>query len=210
MNSMKNILRILLICLSGILYSQNFKGEIVYSNTYESKVAQLSNNQLNIMLGTTQNYFTQNGNYKSISNGKLILWQLYINKENKLYNKMGNSETVYWNDCSVQGDEVLKAEVNKNAATILGKTCDEVILICKNGIQKYYFNSSLRVDPDLFKNHKFGNWYDYISKAKAFPLKIIVENQQFKMVSIATKIDNKEVPDSFFDLPKEVKLEQSK
>lgn len=210
MNCMKNILKVLLIFFSTILSAQNFKGEIIYSNTYESKIAHLSNVQLSGMLGNIQNYFTQNGNYKSITNGTLVLWQLYLNKENKLYNKMGNSETIYWNDCSVQGDEIVKVEINKNATIVLGMICDEIILVCTSGIQKYYFSSSLGVDPNLFMNHKLGNWYDYISKAKAFPLKITIDNQQFKMISIAKKVDVKDISDSFFDLPKGVKVEQVK
>lgn len=128
------------------------------------------------MLGTTQNYFTQNGNYKSTTNGKLVLWQLYLNKENRLYNKMSNSETIYWNDCSIQGDNVLNVKITKNTATVLNMQCNEIILTCTSGIQKYYFNSKLSVNPNLFKNHKLGNWYDYISKAKAFPLKMVIEN----------------------------------
>lgn len=209
-NLMKNTFKILFIFFSTILYSQDFKGEITYSNTYKSKNTQLSNEQLSLMLGTIQNYFTQNGNYKSTTNGKLVQWQLYLNKENKLYNKMSNSETIYWNDCSIQGDNVLKVEINKNAATVLSMQCDEIILTCTSGIQKYYFNSKLSVNPNLFKNHKLGNWYDYISQAKAFPLKMVIENKQFEMTSIATKIEAKELSNSFFDLPKGAKIEKSK
>jgi hypothetical protein len=209
-NLMKNIFKILFICLSATLYSQGFKGEITYSNTYKSKNNQINNEQLSLMLGTTQNYFTQNGNYKSVTNGKLVLWQLYLNKENKLYSKMSNSEIAYWQDCNIQGDTVLKIEVNKNITTVLGLKCDEIILTCNSGIQKYYFNSKLPVDPNMFSGHKLGNWYNYISKSKAFPLKMIIENNQFIMTSIAIKIDNKEVPNSFFELPEGIKTEQMK
>ncbi len=207
---MKNLLTTLLIFLSVVLTAQNFKGEITYSNTYESKSEQLTNEQLTAMLGTTQHYFTKNGNYKSETNGTFFLWQTYINKENRLYSKMAASETVYWNDCSIQGDKVIKADIRKNAETVLGKSCDEITLVCESGIQKYYFNTSLAVNPDLFKNHKFGNWYDFISRSKAFPLKIVIENPQFKMTSIATKVEPKDIPDSFFKLPEGVKTEQSK
>lgn len=207
---MKNIPKILFLLLSVAFYSQSFKGEIIYSNTYKSKTEQISDEQWGTMLGTTQNYFTQDGNYKSITNGKLFLWQIYLNKENKVYNKMSNSETIYWNDCSVQEDDILKAEINKNVTTILGMQCDEIILECTSGIQRYYFNSSLSTDPDLFKNHKLGNWYDYISRVKAFPLKMIIENKQLVVTSIATKINRKELGNSFFDLPQDVKIEKSK
>lgn len=206
---MKTIFSILFLVISIASFSQNFKGEIVYSNTYKSKSQQVTDEQWNIMLGTTQRYITQNGNYKSITNGKLLQWQLYINKENKLYNKMSNTEIIYWNDGSVQGDEIVKVEINKNVEKVLNLLCDEVILFCKSGVQKYYFNSTLSIDPNIFINHKFGNWYDYLSKSNSFPLKMIVENNQFIITSIATEIIPKNIEDEVFNLPPNVKTEKS-
>lgn len=55
---MKTIFRILFLFLSIFSFSQNFKGEIVYSNTYKSKSQQVSDEQWNLMLGTTQRYIT--------------------------------------------------------------------------------------------------------------------------------------------------------
>lgn len=206
---MKTIFSILFLVISIASFSQNFKGEIVYSNAYKSKSQQVTDEQWNLMLGTTQRYITQNGNYKSITNGKLLQWQLYINKENKLYNKMSNTEIIYWNDGSVQGDEIVKVEINKNVEKVLNLLCDEVILFCKSGVQKYYFNSTLSIDPNIFINHKFGNWYDYLSKSNSFPLKMIVENNQFIITSIATEIIPKNIEDEVFNLPPNVKTEKS-
>lgn len=206
---MKTIFSILFLVISIASFSQNFKGEIVYSNTYKSKSQQVTDEQWNLMLGTTQRYITQNGNYKSITNGKLLQWQLYINKENKLYNKMSNTEIIYWNDGSVQGDEIVKIEINKGVENVLNLLCDEVILFCKSGVQKYYFNSTLSIDPNIFINHKFGNWYDYLSKSNSFPLKMIVENNQFIITSIATEIIPKNIEDEVFNLPPNVKTEKS-
>jgi len=47
------------------------------------------------MMGSTQEYLIKGGDYKSIANGTLVQWQLFINKDNKLYNKMSNSETAF-------------------------------------------------------------------------------------------------------------------
>jgi hypothetical protein len=162
------------------------------------------------MLGNTQNYLVKGGDYKSIANGKLMQWQLYINKDNKLYNKMANSDIVYWNDASIQGDEVIKIEINKNVVEILGYKCDEIVLTCKSGIQKYYFNSKISIDPKVFINHKFGNWYDYLSKSNALPLKMILENPQFTTISIATEIKPMKLEVNTFELPAGVKTEKSK
>jgi hypothetical protein len=208
---MKKLLLVLIISVITAVttFGQNFEGKIFYSNTYKSKNPQMTDQQWTSMMGSTQEYLIKGGNYKSIANGTLVQWQLYINNDNKLYNKMSNSETAFWNDGSVQGDEVLKVELNKDVTEVLGYKCDEVILTCKSGVQIYYFNSKLSVDTKLFMNHKFGNWFDYLSKSNALPLKSIIETAQFTLVSVATdikplKLDNKE-----FQLPAGIKTEKS-
>ena len=207
---MLNKIKFLLLLISFTSFSQNFEGEIIYSNTYTSKNLQLKDEQWSLMLGNTQNYLVKGGDYKSIANGKLMQWQLYINKDNKLYNKMANSDIVYWNDASIQGDEVIKIEINKNVVEILGYKCDEIVLTCKSGVQKYYFNSKISIDPKVFINHKFGNWYDYLSKSNALPLKMILENPQFTTISIATEIKPMKLEVNTFELPAGVKTEKSK
>lgn len=189
-------------------FSQTFEGEIVYANSYQSKNPQLTDVQWNSMLGTMQNYIIKNGDYKSSSDGNLMQWQLYINKDNKLYSKMSNSEIAFWNDGNVQGDEIVKAEINKNATEILGYKCDELILTCKSGIQKYYYNTKFAVDPKVFKNHKFGNWYDFVSRSNALPLKMIIENIQFVMTSVAVDVKNIKIEADVFTLPIGIKTEK--
>lgn len=122
---------------------------------------------------------------------------------------MSNSETAFWNDGNIQGDEVLKIEVNKNTTEILGYKCDEVILTCKSGVQKFYFNSKLAVDTKLYINHKFGNWFDYLSKSDALPLKSIIETAQFTLESVATDIKPMKLDVKLFELPAGIKTEKS-
>ncbi|MFC6095109.1 hypothetical protein ACFPVY_00490 [Flavobacterium qiangtangense] len=195
--------------LSFSAFAQNFEGEISYDVTYKSENPQLKPEQLASMMGNKQTYTIKDGNYKSAINGQMLQWQLYVKSANKLYTKMSNSESVFWNDASVQGDEVISAKVNKGVIEILGYNCDELVLECKSGVQKYYFNSKLAVDPALFVNHKFGNWYDFVSRSKALPLKSIVNSGPLEIHSVATKVTPKKLEASFFSLPAGVKLEKS-
>ncbi len=208
---MKKLLFILSISVFTALtsFAQPFEGKIIYSNSYKSKSPQVSDEQWTSMLGSVQEYLIKGGNYKSITNGTLAQWQLYLNSDNKLYNKLANSETAIWNDGNIQGDEVIKAEVNKNVTEVLGYKCDEVILTCKSGIQKYYFNSKFAVDAKLFANHKFGNWYDYLSKSNALPLKVIIDNAQFTLESVATEVKPMKLDGKEFTLPTGIKTEKS-
>jgi hypothetical protein len=190
-------------------FGQTFEGKIVYKNAYKSKIPNVTDEQFTTMMGPTQEYFIKNGDYKSVANGSLFQWLLYVNTDNKLYSKMANTETLLWNDGAANADEILKAEINKDVTEILGYKCDELVLTCKSGIQKYYFNTTLSVDTKLFVNHKFGNWYDFLLKSNSLPLKSIVNNGQFSLESVATEVKEMKLDKTFFDLPADAKTMKS-
>lgn len=186
-----------------------FEGEIIYTNTYKSKNPKLREKQVATMMGTVHNYFIKGGDYKTVTNGLFAQWQLYVNKENRIYNKMASSDTVFWNDAAVHDDQLLMSTLNKNAVTILGYVCDELVMTFTSGVHKYYYNAKLRVDSKLYENHKYGNYYNYISKANAVPLKMIVEDSDIIMESTATKVVPKKLPADFFSLPAGTKIAAS-
>lgn len=206
---MKKLLSIMITALTMAVYGQTFQGKIIYQNKYDSKIPNVSGEQLTAMMGGTQEYIIKNGDYKSTTNGSMMQWQLYRNKDNKLYSKMANSETIFYNDGNTNADEVLNVEVKKSAEKILGYSCDEVILTCKSGIQRYFYNSKLNVNPNLFTGHLFGNWYEYIKVANALPLKMIVENPQFTLTSTATEVKEMKLDDKEFSLPENAPITKS-
>ena len=87
---MKNGFIALLMLLSMVGFCQNFEGEIVYTNAYKSKSVMASDEQITSMMGSKQTYFMKGAEYKTVMNGKLIEWQLYVSKDNKIYNKMSS------------------------------------------------------------------------------------------------------------------------
>ena len=198
---------LMLICVTSI--AQNFEGRVNYQNTFKSKIPNVTDDMLTQMMGTSLDYTMKEGNYKTTSNGTFLLWQLYVQNDNKLYTKYANSNSVFWNDGAENKDEVIKSEVNKNALEILGHNCDELVLTCKSGIQKYYFTSKFKLEPKLFENHKFGNFYDYVIKSKAVPLKITIDNVQFTMESVATSVEPQKVDATLFKLPEGAVLEKN-
>jgi hypothetical protein len=195
--------------LTIISFAQSFEGKIIYKNSLKSKIAGLTDEQFTAMVGATQEYYIKGGDYKSVNNGSLVQWQLYVNKDNKLYNKMSNSEALLFNEGAANTDTVLKAFINKGVTEILGYKCDELVLTCKSGVQKYYFSSSLAVDAKLYVNHKYGNWYEYLSRSNALPLKMVIDNAQFVLESSATEIKPMKLELSFFELPANVKTMKS-
>ena len=207
---MQKILTIVLTLLTAAtVVGQNFEGKITYKNTYKSKMPKMTDEQFSAMMGTKQEYYIKGGNYKSVTNGTFSPWQIYVNKDNKLYTKLSYSETIYWTDGSVNSDSIIKIMINKNVIELLGYKCDELIFICKSGTQKYYFNSQLGIDTKLFENHKYGNWYEYLKQTNAVPLKIIIDNAQYSMENIAIEVKPMKLEDTEFQLPANVKTAKS-
>lgn len=206
---MKKIIIALTMFASVSIFGQSFEGEIIYTNSFKSKNPNMTNEQWTQMMGSKQEYFIKQGYYKSIANGTISQWQIYNNKENKVYTKMGNSEIAWWNDASINSDEIITSEIKTNALIILGYSCDELILTCKSGIQKYYFSSKLVVDIKQYENHKFGNWYDFLKNSKSLTLKTIIETPQFVMETIATEVKPMKLDDKFFNLPVNIKTSKS-
>src|SRR5688500_9562817 len=200
---------IFLVFASTTSFAQSFEGIVKYKNTFKSKVPNVTDEQFSGMMGTSMEYLMKGSDYKTITNGNYLLWQLYISKDNKIYNKIANSPAILWNDVTINTDEVLKAETNKNVVEILGYKCDELILTCKSGIQKYYYNAGLKLDAKLYENFKYQNWYEYLSRANAVPLKMTIDNAQFYLESVATDVQKKNIDASVFILPPDAKLEKS-
>ena len=93
---MKALIFLLATFLVATSFGQNFEGKIVYNNFIKSKLPNITDQQFTSMLGSKQDYVIKDGDYKSVTNGSLVEWQLYVNKDNKLYNKMANSEVLLW------------------------------------------------------------------------------------------------------------------
>ena len=86
--------------LQAAAIAQPFEGKIIYENKYKSKLPNVTDEQLTAMMGSKQDYFVKAGNYKIATNGSYFQWQIYVNKDNKLYNKMTSSESLYWIDAA--------------------------------------------------------------------------------------------------------------
>jgi len=192
-----------------IVSGQGFEGKITYQNTYKSKLPNLTDERFSAMLGTRQEYYIKSGNYKSVTNGTFSQWQLYINSDNKLYNKRSNTETIFWDDAGINDDSVIDAKINKGVAEVLGYKCDELILTCKNGIEKYYFTTKLGADAKLYVNHKYGNWYEYLKRTNALPLKMIIDSRLYSMESVAIEVKGIQLADKEFQLPDNAKTEKT-
>lgn len=200
---MKKILTLLLFhCIIPSAFAQkSFEGEVVYSIDFISRNPKISNKQFRNMFGDSMHYYMKGSNYKSTFNGTFSQWEIYINKDRKIYNKVAPKDTALWHDVTYNHDTIYKIELKKNDTSILGYKCNKLIFICKSGIQIYYYNSRFFVDPKLYINHQEGNWYAYLEKAKAIALKEVMQRKSYIFILTATSVSAKKLEDNIFTLP---------
>lgn len=195
-----------IVCLA---HSQSFKGVIRYTNRYQSHIGQVSDEEWGRMMGTEQIYYQEEGYYKSELNGNMLQWQIYRPDENKVYTQFAGTGAVLWNDAAANTDSILKWEITPDKAVILGYSCHELVLTCRSGMQRYYFAPSLATDPALFAGHAMANWAAVMSLCKAVPLKLVIENNQFTLTSVAVNVERKDPDDALFRLPDNASVQKS-
>jgi len=201
-NMTKFCVFIALLMISVVASAQSFEGKVKFKNTFKSKMEQVPDQQLASMFGVNSEYMIKGGNYKNVTDGLVLQWQLYVNDDNKLYIKTAINDVILYNDCSENPDEVLKVEVNRNATRILGHSCDELVLTCKSGVQRYYYSPGVvKVDASAFAKHKFGNLNEVMARTNSLPLKMIVVNAQFTIETVAVEISPEKLDDEIFTLP---------
>jgi hypothetical protein len=200
-SAMRNLLITLLIALYANVQAQNFEGKIVYKNSFVSKIPQLTDAQFTGLAGDRQEFYFRTGNYKSVTNGTYSQMQVFKHGENRIYHKLSQSDTLYWIDAGKENDPVLSHSVERQKETILGYPCDVIHIQTQNGTISYYFNEKLKIDPELFKDHRYMNYGFIVQLAKALPLKTVTETTTFTMVSTAMEIAPAKLDESFFAIP---------
>lgn len=185
---MRKLVLFIFLLISEVAFSQVFEGVVLYSNSYESKLTRFSSEQLNVMMGRVQEYFIKNENYKSVTNGQVLSMQIYNGSTNRIYNKVPGSDTLYWFSASLNTDTVMGYEIKHDADTVLGNLCSALILKTKSGTSTFYYSKSYLLDAKKYVDHHYGHWSLLASKTGALPLKIVIDNAQFKMESIAVEL----------------------
>ena len=199
---------VILFIFTVTVCAQHFEGKIIYQNKYKSKIAAVSDEQLTGMMGSRQEYFIKGGNYKSVTDGTYLQWQIYVNRDNRLYNKFSNSDSILSNDGATAGEPVMEVLQRKDVTEILGYKCDELILKRKNQTSTYYFNQSMSVDATLYSKHLFGGWHEYLKLARALPLKGIIDTPQFTLTTTAIEVIPLKIEDKEFILPQNAKIQR--
>ena len=179
-----------------------FEGRILYKNEYVVKTNKVDSDFLNKMGGKTADLYFKEGNYLEKYDSGFMLEQLYRQKENKVFLRLDNSDTLHWYYCDKPGQKIVKSEINPKKEIILGIPCDELTTYYDDKIVSFYYNSdSLRINPDWYKDFTSNNKNLNSQKMKAVYLKYKIERPDFIVTVTATSISRQKIDDNIFRVP---------
>ncbi|NUY82734.1 hypothetical protein HUK80_17660 [Flavobacterium sp. MAH-1] len=181
-------------------FGQQFEGIIVFQNSYQSKIKNQSNEHLAQLFGSTHTYQIKNERYKLSSNGELLQWQIYQPQENKLFTKLAVGDKLGIIELDKETEKVKSVQVNRKAVKILDYLCDEFVVQCKSSVQKYFIDSSLNINPEIFKNSKFNYQLAFLLKNQILPIKMVIEDGISICESIAIELKGETIDEKIFDV----------
>jgi hypothetical protein len=200
---------VLLICAkltSSFAQNQYFSGKITYQNLFFSLAGKDITLQVNKMMGAEQFYYTNAHNYKSELNGTAITSLIYNGKSNTLYTIFPNN-TAQKVDGITQSDSIVKITYFEKDTVISERKCKGLSMEGLKSSYIYYYDPLISVEVENFKDHNYGNWNDYLVASKgALPILYITKTPYFNWVAKASKIEELEILDDFFELPKDISI----
>lgn len=167
-------------------------------------------NEGNMPSDTLTVFYNKKGDYVSISkNNNVNFINTFINKEKLIYQIKDDINIVTAIDVTIDLEEKLG---QKPAIKLLEKTeqieefkCSVVEVKWKFGTYRYYFsNGILSIDPQLFKNYNYDQWFNFLKISKALPLKIEKEINGFCKTTYTFEVfdEKAEIDNSVFEIPK--------
>ncbi|MDH7913039.1 hypothetical protein [Winogradskyella sp. SYSU M77433] len=213
---MKNItLLALAILIPFLSFSQNFEGTLTYLNDVE--IAEKFSEQFGMtkekLIETGQFFEEMEITYKdnnylvSQSNSKTKV--VYNPERNEILTIDRKSDLV----TAIKAGIDLQTEtrgispkitVEDTEDMVMNIKCSKVVVEWEMGTYEYYFNSEyLKMDPELYSNHKYDMWSEFLKLSNALPLKIVkIIPNMMTITMTLNKIDEHSVNDKVFKLPK--------
>ena len=194
--------------IAGITFSsfkaqekQSFEGIIVYRIDVQSKTPNISTENLQKLYGKQISISIQGNKYRMSYSGLDLKEVFYLGSTNKQYAVRNDIDTLFTTNCTEEKRQLVSSVITAETAVVLGHKCRVLTNNLGATQNKYWFDSSIYIDPSNFKNHQFGYFNVYYEKAKSPYLKYIYNGTNFSLTYTAISIQEKKLSGSVFQLP---------
>lgn len=189
------------VCLKVSAQQKSFEGYVVYLTEVKSKSEIISDHAMKnlLALGNQSTVFFKQGNYKQIF-GPVTSY--YITKDQKVYNKFTNIDTLYYIDYSSDTSVIKKISRSNEKRYIAGFDCKSLTIESNEATHKYFYAPSLYLDPEYDKNNAMDKYNVYIKETSSVYLGYSLETETYLVSGTGIRVNQAPVADSVFELPK--------
>lgn len=180
-----------------------FTGKIQYNYSFSD----LQGNDITTMTtelhGREQHYFVNDRNYKSYDESNNIT---------QLYNGLTNTYYGFWKDKTAHRIDALTRTSQQYIITRQNKTemiqgyeCSAIEVKTDESTTLYYYSPLLRINPNGFLKHNFGDWNRYLKATNgALSLKYVITNHKkgYVWTILAMEISRMNLKETDFKFPK--------
>ncbi len=199
---MKNLFLLLSLTLCLSVFSQNFQGMITYQTTYESKVDDITTEEMFGQKESSDTTYIKDGFYLSKSSTDFMNYLLWRSKDTMQYfrNKL-SKDTVWYDKTNSHPSNFDSTNIEENVDSILGYHCNKLIVYTGNQTYEYYYNPDFKLEPKCYSQYLNISKYNIMKIMQSPYLRLKVSSPINSMDMIAVNILIESLSDSIFQIP---------
>ncbi len=184
----------------SVEYEDSFEGQITYTLKFQAKGDANEFAALPEVFGDTLVVTHSKGRYiMQYINGK-IEYIKYL-RDNYQYRKMVWIDTLYFTDAVFEKANYYSGLKSATDSKVLGRDLNMVTITTDVFKKFYYYDSTLFIDPKYYRKHNLGYDNKYYELAESPFLYAEIVYDRLKVIMEAVKIEEKEIPERYFELP---------
>jgi hypothetical protein len=168
---MKRICLLVLVFICALTANaQFFSGELTYKKRIIAKTPKFNlDSAAAADLGPEMTYLITRGFYKSsyFKDGKEAYSYTYHDESKRMYDERAEKDYITYRDSRKGNTSVIRTRIYKDSTReVAGHVCFMTEGIYEKYIQKTYYATDLSIDPESYKGHEVGDWYNRIKQVK--------------------------------------------
>ena len=195
---------ILFFSFSMSLLGQSFEGEIIFEIKYfrVDSGEEVRHNDLKNIAGYKSIFLTKDGYEKQITDSQLNSVTIFSSSENRFYYKDSpKNDTLFFRDLKKSYNTPFEYEIENNADTIAGYSCNKLIYKSGDGLAHFYFAPELRKNPKYSKNFRAFNKNKIDEMMKSYCLRYDIYAGELIIRAVAIEVKERKLSNKEFILP---------
>lgn len=166
----KVLLALVIVVFPLVANAQFFSGELSYKKKIIAKTSKFNvDSAMSADIGLEMTYLITRHFYKSIyfKKGKEVYSYTYHDDTKRMYDEYPEKDYVTYRDSRKGNTSFIRSRVYKDSIRqVAGHSCFMTEVIYENYILKTYYATDLSIDPESYKGHEAGDWYNRIKEVE--------------------------------------------